>query len=658
MTRKTALALGIDLAFALATVPAALFLRLGHSVTSVDPILIAWMMGSYVAIAAAVFLFFGTHRGVWRYTSVDEMIRIAKAAAISVLIFLPILFISNRLEGVPRSVPIIQGCLLIILIGGSRIAYRLFRQRNVAPRLAASKPGKVPVLLLGLGDEAEQFIRAIQSDPEAVYDVVGLLDRPETRGRWVHGIPVFGGIEALDAAISQLAAKGIHPQRLILADPNVLDQEVRKSLLEIAAKRGLTAAKLPRMTELQDASTSAARAPRPIALEDLLGRPQIELNKSPVQDLIRGSRVMVTGAGGTIGGELCRQVAALQPDELILLDHSEFSLYSIDIDLREKFPALKMTAELCNIRERDRVMNVFDHHRPTLVFHAAALKHVPIVEAHPSEGVLTNTLGTKNVADAAARFGAKAMVQVSTDKAVNPTSVMGASKRLAELYTQSLDLEGVDHQHDDYKWPRFMTVRFGNVLGSSGSVVPLFQKQLAAGGPLTVTHPDMRRFFMTVYEAVSLVLQAAARGVERTDTHGQIFVLDMGEPIKIDDVAKQIIRLAGLRPGKDIAIQYSGLRPGEKLYEECFNSAEERLPSLMEKVQIATSNLVNKGELLTTMNKLAIASTERRDGSVKHLLSDLLPDSTLSLEPTTHRVSTTESAAPSLPNSKDVITVS
>jgi FlaA1/EpsC-like NDP-sugar epimerase len=327
--------------------------------------------------------------------------------------------------------------------------------------------------------------------------------------------------------------------------------------------------------------------------------------------------VLVTGAGGSIGSELVRQVAALGPAEIVLVDSCEYNLYAIDLELAERASSVPRTACLCNIREAARVQEICDRHRPELIFHAAALKHVPMVELNPSEGVLTNVIGSRNVAEAARRCGALAMVQVSTDKAVNPTSVMGATKRLAELYCQALE-------RADATGPRFMTVRFGNVLGSSGSLVPLFKRQLERGGPLTVTHPDMCRFFMTIREAVELTLQTAALGLEKRIGNGGIFVLDMGEPIKIIDIARRMISLAGYRPDVDIRIEVVGLRPGEKLFEELFDTSEARTDCGIPRVNCALPDPVALPVLQTAFELLRVDAEAGRDREVVEGLRDVL----------------------------------
>ncbi|MDE1896016.1 MAG: polysaccharide biosynthesis protein, partial [Rhodospirillales bacterium] len=362
---------------------------------------------------------------------------------------------------------------------------------------------------------------------------------------------------------------------------------------------------------------------QPIAIEDLLNRRQVRLDHEAMAELIAGQRVMVTGAGGSIGSELCRQVAGFGPSEILLLDSSEFALWQIDLEIKELAPALPRRTVVADVRDAAHIQAIADSFRPELVFHAAALKHVPIVEANRLEGLRTNALGTRVVADAAAAAGAKLMVLISTDKAVNPSSVMGASKRLAEMYAQALD---VTARHDGHGM-RCVTVRFGNVLGSTGSVVPLFRRQLAQGGPLTVTDPEMQRYFMTVREAVGLVLQASAAGSgEEAIPDGGIFVLDMGEPVKIVDLARQMIRLAGLKPDEDIQIKFTGLRPGEKLFEELFHGAEEPLPTEHEGLLMATPRLVNLGAVNAAMAELTAAAREGDEASAVALLHKMVPE--------------------------------
>jgi FlaA1/EpsC-like NDP-sugar epimerase len=360
---------------------------------------------------------------------------------------------------------------------------------------------------------------------------------------------------------------------------------------------------------------------RPVAVEDLLGRPRTVLDRDAMRALVKDRRVLVTGAGGTIGSELVRQIAEIGPASLVLFDSAEFLLYEIDMTLSRSHPDLDRRPVLGNVRDRERVNDVIAREKPELVFHAAALKHVPMVEQNPNEGVLTNVIGTRNVADACRAAGVKLMVQISTDKAVNPANVMGATKRLAEGYCQALDLSG-----GTAEGTRFVVVRFGNVLGSTGSVVPLFQRQLAEGGPLTVTDPNMTRYFMTVREAVELVLQASALGIADGETEGRIFVLDMGKPVRILDLAHQVIRLAGLQPNEDIAIKIIGPRPGEKLHEVLLHDNETPVPTACEGLTLAAPRTTDLALMARTIDELEKTASTRDSEKTLSLLRRLVPE--------------------------------
>ena len=378
-------------------------------------------------------------------------------------------------------------------------------------------------------------------------------------------------------------------------------------------------ARLPRLTAFQTGLGDEIEV-KPVAVEDLLGRPQAVLDRPAMETLIAGRRVLVTGAGGTIGGELARQISALGPAVLGLVDSAEFNLYSIDLEIAERAPDLSRQAHLADVRNVPAMASVFAELKPELVFHAAALKHVPIVESHVAEGVQTNIAGSRNVADLCRENGTRIMVLISTDKAVNPSSVMGATKRVAESYCQALDRARTDDGC------RFLTVRFGNVLGSTGSVVPLFERQLAAGGPLTVTHPDITRYFMTTREAVELVLQASTLGTSQNTAAGGIMVLDMGEPVKILDLAEQMIRLAGKRPHEDIAIKFVGLRPGEKLYEELFHDAESLALTDNAAIRLATPRVADRDVLVRAIDEICAAARENDNESCRSLLARLVPE--------------------------------
>ena len=626
--RRALLAFVHDVLMAALSVVVSLYLRLGGDIVDYEPRLTITYILGFTVIAASVFLLTGLYRGIWRYASLPDLFNIARAVTLTVAVFLPVMFVITRLEALPRSTLLIDWFVLIALLGAPRLAYRLFKDRGLDHILERAKHPSVPVLLISAKDGADTFIREMTRDPRAVYRVVGVLaDTPSRVGREIYRVPVLGTIDALEDVVERLDRRGRRPQKLIVTAQNFTGAQVR-GLLERADALAIPLARLPRLTDFRRNLDDAERAVEPIALEDLLGRPQAVLDRDGMAQLITGRRVLVTGAGGTIGAELARQIAAFAPGRLVLLDNGEFALYAIDAELRERFPELAPLPLLRDVRERAQVEEVVVAERPEIVFHAAALKHLPMVEANPIEGVLTNIIGSRNVAEAARAFGASLVVMISTDKAVNPTSVLGASKRLAESFCQAIDLYEARRRASYRHGTRYVTVRFGNVLGSPGSVVPLFARQLAAGGPLTVTHPDVSRFFMTVREAVELVLQASALSPasETTEARGKIFVLDMGEPVKIADLAHQMIRLAGLRADRDIKIAFIGLRPGEKLHEELFHSAEPLMPTANPAIRLAAPRAADYAMLVRSIDELEEYARLRREDRVLGLLERLVPE--------------------------------
>jgi O-antigen biosynthesis protein WbqV len=614
-----------DVGMAALSFALALYLRLGDDALVREPRLTLFYGVVFTAIAGAIFLLTGLYRGIWRYASLPDLINIARAATLTELVFLPVMFLFTRLDSLPRSLLLIDWLVLIALLGGPRLGYRLFKDGRLDHLFERDRGTSVPVLLINTKEGADTFIRETGRDPNAVYRVIGMLsDTPSRVGRQIYGVPVLGTVDDLEGVVATLDRRGRRPQKLVITAQGLDGAEVR-ALLDRANALAIPLARVPRITEFQQTRADATRIVEPIALEDLLGRPQAVLDREAMAQLIRGRRILVTGAGGTIGSELARQIAALLPARLILVDHSEYLLYAIDGELRERSPDLAIRPLLADVRDRCRVDAVMADERPQIVFHAAALKHVPMVEANPVEGVLTNVIGSRNVAEAARAHGATLAVMISTDKAVDPASVMGATKRLAESVCQALDLHEARRPSPG---TRFVTVRFGNVLGSTGSVVPLFTRQLAAGGPLTVTHPDMSRFFMTVREAVELVLEAAATvpEVSAGDARGKIFVLDMGEPVKIVDLARQMIRLAGLTPDSDIAITYIGLRPGEKMHEALFHEAESAVPTRNPALRLAASRTADYAMLTRSIDDLEEHARAGREARVLDLLHRLVPE--------------------------------
>ncbi len=573
----------------------------------------------FTIVCFVVFWRMGLYRGIWHYASLSDVIAIVKAVTLAILIFLPVMFVLDRLANFPRSAMFLNWPLLVVLLMASRLVYRFSKDGDLRAVFERTDDGRVPVLLIGAGDEAETFIRGLARDRLAPYRVVGIVDHKTSRiGRDIRGVTVMGGLGEVADIVTRLAAQGRKPQRMIITWAK-LDGAAIGTLLEEAEALGLTLSRMPRLTELQSGKRGNNLELQPVEVEDLLGRPQQVLDRDAMRSLIAGRRVLITGAGGTIGSELARQIAAYEPAHVALLDNGEHALYRIDLEYGESWPNLSRAAVLGDVRDKERLAVVFQRQRPDLVFHAAAFKHVPMVEGNPNEGVLTNVMGTANVAHACQAANVNVMVQISTDKAVNPTSVMGASKRIAEMICQGHSLTA--------SRCRFVTVRFGNVLGSTGSVVPLFQRQLARGGPLTVTDAEVTRYFMTTREAVELILSATAHP-PTGDEGGKIFVLDMGQPVRILDLARQMIRLAGLTPEVDIPITYTGLRPGEKLYEELLHDGETPRPTPIAGVNLAAPRVIDHDLLSAQVEQLAAAAaardTERTLALIRHLVPEML----------------------------------
>ncbi|MBM3617495.1 MAG: polysaccharide biosynthesis protein, partial [Alphaproteobacteria bacterium] len=546
---------------------------------------------------------------------------LTRAVTIAVFLFYCAMFFYNRLEGIPRSVPAIHWLVLLAMLGAPRFAYRILKDHIVGLNFTLRPESRIPVLLIGANENAEFFIRETKRNPRSLYRPVAIAeDNPRFDGQHMLEVEIHSGLDRLSQLLGQLTRRGLRPQRIVVADDS-LDGERMRALLEIANRENIPLARLPRLTEFK-AGIADAQEIRPVAVEDLLGRAQTVHDTRAMQELVQGKRVLVTGAGGSIGSELVRQIAGFQPESLILADHAEYNLYRIDRELADTVPSLRRHALLADVRDRANIERIFDEFTPQIVFHAAAIKHVPLAEGNPEEAILTNVFGTKHIADACVRHKVAAMVLISTDKAVNPANVMGATKRLAESYCQSL---GEDEKARGQT--RFVTVRFGNVLGSTGSVVPLFQKQLKQGGPITVTHPDMVRYFMTIREAVALVLQAAALGAQPEQTHnGLIFVVDMGQPVRIEELALQMIRLAGLEPNVDVHIVYSGLRPGEKLYEELFHPSESPVPTSQQGILLACTRKVDFRRLEKSLAELESFCQKRRPQLAVEKLKSLVPE--------------------------------
>lgn len=559
----------------------------------------------------------------WRFAAIGDVLTVAASSALGAALFAAADTLAGTEPGNP-AFPAIHALTLLLFLGAPRVIYRWRRTHRTTRRPMLDTAS---ILLVGGIEDADLFLRALSQDRRQSFHVEGLLASSNRQtGRRIQGHRILGSLSEAGRVLEQLQAEGRLPGTLVFVTPELAGARLAQVVAE-ADRFGLQVRRAPRPTALDDPEEKPRPVElKPVPIEDLLNRPQVPLDRDGMARLIQGRRVIVTGAGGTIGSELARQVAAFGPRTLTLLDNGEYALWQIDLELAETHPQVHRRTLIADIRDEARIRAVFEEHRPELVFHAAALKHVPMVEANPLEGLATNAAGTRHVADAARAVGALAMVLISTDKAVNPTSVMGASKRLAEMYCQALDIAA----RSSRSGMRCITVRFGNVLGSTGSVVPLFQRQLARGGPLTVTHPDMQRYFMTVREAVGLVLQASVLGVAGaalpSGEDGGIFVLDMGEPVKIVDLARQMIRLAGLQPDQDIEIRFTGLRPGEKLYEELFHGKEPPVPTGYAGLLMASPRTADPAIVGRAIEEIASAC---RGGQVKlalTLLSRLVPE--------------------------------
>ena len=561
------------------------------------------------------------NRAVWRYTSLSDAMMIARASLFTtVLVYGPFAVWRHQLGASPTLSPILAFFLMMLLLAAPRVLARYYADGRTPkpftthPRVSAAS---VPVIVVGKAGRIEPFVRELHREAERAYSVVGILtEGMEWHGRHIHGVAVLGGPDDLDGALTFLSQRRIHPQRLIIADDEIHEEGIAE-LLERANGAGLTVGRLPRLTDFV-ADPARASAVQPVNVADLLGRPQVVLDREAMGRLIAGRRVLITGAGGSIGSELCRQIAEFGPARLTLLENSEFNLYTIGKELDEISPTLSRRDVLADVRDGPTIQRLFAAERPDIVFHAAALKHVPLVEANFIPGAQTNVLGVQHVADACARYGATAMVLISTDKAVNPHNVMGATKRWAEAYCQAMDLEG--------GLTRFVAVRFGNVLGSSGSVYPLFERQIAAGGPVTVTHPNVTRFFMTIPEAVQLVLQASAIGATEQSLRGEVHVLDMGKPIRVVDLARQMIRLSGKQPDVDIRIEFIGLRPGEKLFEELVHEHERHTGAEGLGVFSVSPRTTDIAILRRQMTELATATANFDEAKVLRLLQAAVPE--------------------------------
>lgn len=552
-------------------------------------------------VQTACYYYFRVYRGLWRFSSLNDLMRILKAAVTATFLVIPVFYSVSIIQNIPRSVLPLYSIVLVTVLCGGRLFMRHYWDKQARSHL----PDDIQkILIVGAGAAGEWLVRDLKRNK--MYLPVGIVDdSPGKKGLEVHGVRVLGKIRELPA-IASLQAVDL----IFIAIPSARTRTMQRIVSE-CEKSGVPFRTLPSITALASGRVSV-NALRNVNIEDLLGRDQVSLEWNKIAESIVGHKILVTGGGGSIGSELCRQIMNLKPAKLIILENSEFNLYQIEKELNENFPDIPVQSCLASVMDEVAVNYILSEHKPEIVFHAAAYKHVPMLQDQIRTAIYNNIIGTQIVAQASVGIGVRKFILISTDKAVNPTNVMGTTKRVAEIYCQNLNTR-VDTQ--------FITVRFGNVLGSAGSVVPLFRKQLEAGGPLTVTHPEIQRYFMTIPEACQLILQAMVSG-----SGGEIFVLDMGEPIKIRYLAEQMIRLSGKEPGKDIQIKYTGLRPGEKLFEELFHESEQLAPTQHEKLFKAQFRELDWQELTQAMRMLNATCMAHNEEELFVLLKSLVPE--------------------------------
>ena len=585
-------------------------IRFSFNISEVDFLTMVTILPWVIVIKWATFLFAGVYRGMWRYTSIPDVWELLKATFLAMLIVMVCLIFINRFHGYPRSVFLADSIFTFFFCGGIRGGIRmLYASRFRFPgmeRVDSTSNPRVRLVLIGAGDAADKIIREVQGNPRSRYEIVCCLDDDVAKHhRALLGIPIRGPVARLGEYARHFSAT-----EALIAMPSIAGDRMR-AIVSVCKKSELPFKTLPSMASLIDGKITINDL-RPVNFEDLLGRPAVKLDTAEIGKYLTGKVVAISGAGGSIGSELCRQIARFEPAAMVLIDAHEFNLYNIEMELRAPGLASRIFPVMGRVQDRSLMSRVLRTHRPQVVFHAAAYKHVPMVELNPWEGINNNVLGSQVIMDLAQEMGVERFVLVSSDKAVRPTNVMGASKRMAEMLLQSRKFCAT----------RFMAVRFGNVVGSSGSVVPLFQKQIQAGGPVTVTDPEMTRYFMTIPEACQLILQAGTMG-----EGGEIFILEMGTPVKIADMARDLIRLSGKRPGEDIEIVYTGLRPGEKLYEELITHGEGIVPTHHEKIMVLRPDAAcGDQQMLVGVSELIRAAGTYDAELIRKTLKELIPE--------------------------------
>lgn len=572
-----------------------------------------------IPLKVIVFVFSGVYRGMWRYTSIRDFWLLARACLLSTLLILAVILYMSGFKGYSRSIFFMDSVFTFLLVGGKLMLIRSYYSGFANPKIREELFQKVAsrnVLIIGAGAAGEKILREIFENNQLHYRVIGFIDDdPHKKGRSIHGVPVLGNLGKITSIVQSEEIKEI-----LIAIPSAKGDQIR-NIVETCKDCDVSYKILPGMGELIDGRVSI-KVLRDISYEDLLGRPPVKLDNTGIRGYLKGKTVLITGCGGSIGSELCRQVIKYQPNYLVLLDASEMNLFNIQMELQNEYSFHKCEAILGQVQNELLMEDIFKKYKPQIVFHAAAYKHVPMLERNPWEAVFNNIIGSRIVMEMSVKYHVERFVLVSTDKAVRPINVMGASKRVTELIMQSLQGQST----------LLMAVRFGNVIGSSGSVIPVFRRQIEKGGPVTVTHPEVNRYFMTIPESTQLVLQAAAMG-----KGGEIFILKMGTPVRIADMARDLIRLSGKEPDTDIKIIYTGLRDGEKLYEELITEGEDILPTGHEKIMVLRSNDHANGlnhlqsirqKLNEDIEELVKYSLDHNAGTIKKKLREIVPEYT------------------------------
>jgi FlaA1/EpsC-like NDP-sugar epimerase len=566
-----------------------------------------------IVVKLPVFGLFKQYRGWWRYVGISDLTGIMRASLVSTFIIVALWFVMGYFEPLRIYLPVgmerpFEGICMadmfatILLLAGLRTLIRLYFEEYRTVEAVRLKR----FLIIGAGDAGEELLRAIHRKPVAEYEVVGFIDDdPRKQGTLIHGLPVLGTVEELPKICEERKI-----EEIAIAMPSASHQE-RRRVVQVCSGTKIRFRTVPSITDIASGKLSVSQI-RNVDINDLLGRETVELDLDLIEAFLKDKTIIVTGAGGSIGSEMCRQVCNFRPKLLLLVEQAENPLFYMERELRKQFQDIPIEAIVCNITDKPRVKGIFEKYKPEVVIHAAAHKHVPLMELNPGEAIKNNIVGTQTVSEAANNYGSTNFVMISTDKAVNPTSIMGSSKRIAEMYIQDLSRTSKTH---------FVTVRFGNVLDSDGSVVPIFKKQIAEGGPVTITHPEMKRYFMTIPEASQLVLQAASMG-----KGGEIFVLDMGEPVKIVDLARELITLSGFKPDEDIEITFTNPRPGEKLFEELSIEGEDMQRTRHPKISIWKNIPMDRDRLRAGINELVTVAQTQNYQEIVRKIKELVPE--------------------------------